>query len=128
VSHFTKVKTQIKDMDILGKALQEMGFTVERDAKVRGYMGNSTTAPLVAKGSGKYDIGFNVVDGSIEANADWWGFQYDSSEKMTQKDFLGGLTMKYNQTMLRDQFVDHGYTLEEEEVEGEIILTATRYR
>jgi hypothetical protein len=61
VSHFTQVKTQIKDTSVLKKALNTMGLTVVEGAegqKVRGYFGEVQAAEFKVLTESHYDIGF----------------------------------------------------------------------
>jgi non-homologous end joining protein Ku len=47
MSHFTTIKTQIKNGVILNQVLQELGYQVETNTNVRGYQGNKTQAEYV---------------------------------------------------------------------------------
>ena len=40
MSHFTEIKTQIKDIEALRLAVQEMGLTLLQNAEARGYYEN----------------------------------------------------------------------------------------
>jgi hypothetical protein len=39
MSHFTEIKTQIKDIEALRAACQELGFALIQNAEARGYRG-----------------------------------------------------------------------------------------
>ena len=40
MSHFTSIQTQIKDVDALRSAVEELGLTLLPDAQARGYYQN----------------------------------------------------------------------------------------
>lgn len=73
MSHFTTVKTQIKDIDALRSACAELGLTVKQNAQARGYYENKTKGDYVIKLKGPYDIALNKqTDGSFGITADLW--------------------------------------------------------
>ena len=73
MSHFTEIKTQIKDIEALRAACQEMGLTLLQNADVRGYYENKTKGEYVIRLKGPYDIAVNKqADGTFGLNADLW--------------------------------------------------------
>ena len=73
MSHFTTVKTQIKDIAALRSACAELGLTVKQNAQARGYYENKTKGDYVIKLKGPYDIALNQQpDGSFGITADLW--------------------------------------------------------
>jgi len=71
MSHFTTIKTQIKDLDALRLALREMGLGLFPNAKARGYSQNKTHGDFVIRLKGIYDIALNKQpDGSYGLIAD----------------------------------------------------------
>jgi hypothetical protein len=73
MSHFTTIKTQIKDIEALRSACKEMGLTLLQTAKARGYNENKTKGDFVIKLKGPYDIALNKQqDGSFGITADLW--------------------------------------------------------
>jgi hypothetical protein len=42
MSHFTTLQVQIKDAELLEETLKELGYSVERNASLRGYLWNRT--------------------------------------------------------------------------------------
>ena len=73
MSHFTTVKTQIKDIAALRSACAELGLTVKQNALARGYYENKTKGDYVIKLKGPYDIALNQQpDGSFGITADLW--------------------------------------------------------
>ncbi len=73
MSHFTTVKTQLKDIEALRSACQEMGLFLLQKAKARGYYENKTKGDYVIRLKGPYDIALNKQpDGTFGLTADLW--------------------------------------------------------
>jgi hypothetical protein len=73
MSHFTEIKTQIKDIEALRSACQEMGLSLLHNAKARGYYENKTKGDYVIQLKGPYDIAVNKQpDGTFGLTADLW--------------------------------------------------------
>src|SRR6266852_5622071 len=73
MSHFTTIKTQIKDIEALRSTCQEMGLTLLQNAEARGYYENKTKGDYVIRLKGPYDIALNKQpDGSFGLTADLW--------------------------------------------------------
>ena len=73
MSHFTEIKTQIKDIEALRSACQEMGLTLLQNAEARGYYQNTTKGDFVIQLKGPYDLALNKQpDGSFGITADLW--------------------------------------------------------
>ena len=56
MSHFTTIKTEIKDIEALKSACEEMGLPVLENAKARGYYETKTRGDFVIRLKGPYDI------------------------------------------------------------------------
>ena len=73
MSHFTEIKTQIKDIAALQLACRELGLTVKPNAQARGYYENKIKGDYVVKLKGPYDIAVNKQpDGTFGLTADLW--------------------------------------------------------
>ncbi len=73
MSHFTEIKTQIKDIEALRQACQEMGLPLLQDAEARGYYENKTKGEYVIQLKGPYDVALNKQpDGTFGLTADLW--------------------------------------------------------
>lgn len=73
MSHFTTIKTQIKDTEALRQACQELGLTLLQSTEARGYYENKIKGDFVIKLAGPYDIAVNKQpDGSFGLTADLW--------------------------------------------------------
>ncbi len=73
MSHFTTIKTQIKDIEALKAACAEMGLSVLQNTEARGYYENKIKGEFVIQLKGPYDIAINKQpDGSYGLTADLW--------------------------------------------------------
>ena len=110
MSHFTTIKVQIKQGEVLLQVLKELGYQVEQNTQVRGYMGDKTNAEYVIKQSNGYDLGFRKNGESYELVADFWG------AKINQQEFINNISQKYAHKTLMETIQTEGFNVEEEEV------------
>lgn len=80
MSHFTRVKTRIMDLECLELALMELDYRVIHEARIRGWQNQQKPARLVAQFPGPlcdYDIGFvlNPKLQTYDMVADWWAIK-----------------------------------------------------
>ena len=111
MSHFTTIKVQIKNSEILADVLIELGHKFETDTQVRGYRGDKTNAEYVIRRSNSYDIGFRKGnDDNYEIVADF------SAAGINQSQFVNEIQQKYAHQMLLHTATTQGYSIEAEEV------------
>ena len=73
MSHFTTIKTQIKDLPALRSAVNELGLQLLPNTTARGYINQSTKGEYVLRLKGPYDIAVNQQpDGTYGLTTDWW--------------------------------------------------------
>jgi hypothetical protein len=73
MSHFTRIKTQIVELEYLKRALADLKYEYEEGSKVRGFGGQRAEADLLVKTKG-YPIGFkNMARPTSWSPTDWWG-------------------------------------------------------
>ena len=73
MSHFTTIKTEIKDLDALRVAAEELGLALEANATARGYAGNQLPGDFVLRLKGPYDVAIHrQPTGTYELTCDWW--------------------------------------------------------
>jgi len=73
MSHFTTIKTQIKDIAALRSACDELNLRLRENAHARGYAGQSRRGEFVIQLKGPYDIAVNrEPDGNYGLTTDWW--------------------------------------------------------
>ncbi|UBF26338.1 DUF1257 domain-containing protein [Kovacikia minuta CCNUW1] len=111
MSHFSRIKVQIKNGEILHEVLQELGYSVDCNAQVRGYQGDKTQAEYVIRRSNGYDLGFRRRDGDdhYELIADFWG------TRIKQQDFLNPILQKYAHKTLMANVQAQGFDVESQE-------------
>ena len=130
MSHFTTVKTKIRDLTCLKRALEDLAYefteaTEEELVRVRGYQGETTEAVLSVRASKTYDIGVKVTeDGTYEFIADWWGVE--TTRGVGEEEFIKKLTQRYSYHMVMEEIRKKGYTLEEEVNEDDTIQLRVR--
>lgn len=121
MSHFTCIKTQIKNQDALLKALSDVGFNKVETHKTAqhlyGYQDDirDQTAEVIIRrkyiGASSNDIGFKRQEaGHFEAIIS----EYDC-HKYSQ-EWLNGLTQRYAYHTLKATAPEQGFTIEEEEI------------
>jgi hypothetical protein len=111
MSHFTTIKVQIKNSEILANVLTNLGYKVEVNAQIRGYQGDKTKAEYVIRQSNGYDLGFRKDgDDNYELVADFWG------AGINQTQFVNQIQQKYAHQMLLHTAATQGYSIEAEEV------------
>jgi hypothetical protein len=73
MSHFTEIKTQIKDIEARRLACAELGLTLLENAEARGYYESRTKGDFVVQLKGPYDIAVNQqADGTFGLTAELW--------------------------------------------------------
>ena len=110
MSHFTTINVQIKQGEVLLQVLKELGYQVEQNTQVLGYMGYKTNAEYVIKQSNGYDLGFRKNGEGYELVADFWG------AKINQQEFINNISQKYAHKTLMETIQTEGFNVEEEEV------------
>lgn len=120
MSHFTSIKTQIKNVDALKKALMDLGFQdveVHKTARnLYGYQGDvrSQTAEVIVRrqyiSAASNDIGFKQQsDGTFEAVIS----EYD--RKQYSQQWLNQVTQRYGYHALMASASEQGFSVEEQE-------------
>jgi len=110
MSHFSTIKVQIKNGDILQQVLTELGYQVETNTQVRGYGRNQTHADYVIKQNNGYDLGFRRNGETYELVADFWG------ASINQQEFLNQINQTYAHQTLMHTVQEEGFDVEEEDV------------
>lgn len=100
MSHFSHIKTQIRDLDALKLALSELKIDWTPGPKdVRGYRGQTHTAAVVIEQDNGYDLGFSWNGQAYDLVAD---LQYWNQNGSVER-FLNKITQQYAfQTVMRE--------------------------
>lgn len=128
MSHFTRVKTQITDVEVLKHALSDLQYSYADNAIVRGYQGKTEKAELVVNPGGGYDIGFiKGQDGHFQIVADWWGVTKDNGLK--EQAFLNPVMQRYAYHTVVEQVAKQGFQVVQETVgtDQTVKLTVRRW-
>lgn len=109
MSHFTTIRVEIKNGEVLHQVLRELGYRVEQHGKVRGYQGKRIDADYVIRQSNGYDLGFRQEGDTYELIADFWGANIDPQK------FLNPISQKYAHKLLMMTVKEQGFDVETEE-------------
>ncbi len=128
MSHFSTVKTKLRQLEPLKKALQDLGYSPEQGERpVRGYRGQTTQAELAVVMQEGGDLGFR------------WNASSDSYELVTDLDlwkqtipverFLAKLTQRYALNTVLAATSEEGFQVSEQsnQEDGSIELVVTRW-
>jgi hypothetical protein len=116
MSHFSTIKTQITDADILIQSLQDLGFTVQASSQVRGHNGLRLQADVVAVLPGHYDLGWTKnADGTYDLVADLWGV----AKQHNQQQLLDAINQKYAVNKTIGEIKRLGYNLSKHTVQAD---------
>ena len=131
MSHFSQVKTVIRDRALLEESLRQLQFNFQsaEEVTIRGYQGNTESGEVVVDTGCRYDIGFQrQEDGSFAVSADWWGVEFNTPVR--QETFMQALNRTYAHVTVKQQVLEQGLIIEEERVlpSGEIeLVVSERY-
>ena len=125
MSHFTRVKTVIRDQVLLEDTLRQMHcrFQVGERVPIRGYQSSTEYGQVVIDTGSRYDIGFQrQADESFALCADWWGVQ--GNTPLRQESFTQQVNRTYAHLAVKRQVLEQGLIIEEENVlaNGEVEL------
>ena len=129
MSHFSTIKTQIRCLTTLKKALADLGYEFtesEQFVAVRGYLGQETQAVLSIHVSKKFDVGVVVTSKGIEFVADWWGVE--TTRGLTQERFVQQIVQRYAYHKICAECAKLGFTLQDEEEQEAAVLHVTLAR
>ena len=124
MSHFVKIRTQIREREHLVAALRDLHhqFQEGENLVVRGYAGNRERAEVVVSTGSEYDIGFRRQAQEYEVVADWWGVEKDTP--IRQQSFLQEVNRQYAYNLIQDQAREQDLIVEEEETleNGDVVI------
>lgn len=134
MSHFTSIKTQIKNLEALVQALADIGFknveTHETAQHLYGYQGDirQQTAEVIIRrqhiGASSNDIGFKKQeDGQFKAIIS----EYDRGKYNQQ--WMDKLMQRYGYHALKASAQEQGFSIEEDEVmeDGTVRVVVARW-
>lgn len=126
MSHFTKIKTTLKDLTVLKKSLRDLSIQWEDKSQVvKGYKNQTSFANLVITQNNNYDIGFtwNGFEYQLVADLQFW------QQPWSVELFLDKVTQRYAYNSIVDTTKLQGFEAIEEVTHenGAIKLTLQRW-
>ena len=126
MSHFSSIKTKIRNLESLKAALKDLGVDWKNGpAIVRGYQGKTHKADLVVEQSNDYDFGFswNGSEYDLVADLQYW------QQPLTVEGFLRQVTQRYAYHTVVNETENQGFTITEQEKnqDGSIRLVVQRW-
>jgi hypothetical protein len=128
MSHFSTVRTELRDLPSLLDALTDMGHAPHQgDLQVRGYRGQSVTAQVAVTQDNGSEIGFrwNAASGSYElvTDLDLW------RQPVPVERFLAQLSQRYALRAILAASTEEGFQVSEQTrgQDGSIELVVTRW-
>ncbi len=112
MSHFSKIKAEIRDEECLLRALEDLGYRYQRGGEIRGFSGQRMRVDVAIPQEGGYDIGSLREGEEFRMVADLWGLKVDKDE------FLQRVQQRYAYHVVLKQAKTQGFSVVEEQ-EGE---------
>jgi hypothetical protein len=126
MSHFSQIKTQIRNIESLKEALSDLGIDWKQGSReVRGYRGQTHSAEITVEQDNGYDIGFKWNGKEYELVAD---LQYWQQNKSVE-GFLRQVTQRYAYRTVLKETANVGFQVAEEKQnqDGSISLVVQRW-
>jgi hypothetical protein len=126
MSHFSNIKTKIRNLTSLKAALDDVGIDWQSGPNdIRGYQGQTVTADVVIRQDNDYDIGFSWNGSEYELIADLQYWQ----QPLTVDGFLRKVTQRYAYNTVVNEANKQGFTLAQQEnnQDGSIHLVVQRW-
>ena len=128
MSHFSTIKTQLKETDSLIKAIDQLGYTINQGENiVKGYKGKFTDVDISLSLPNKTKLGFkwNNASNSYElvTDLDLWKFE------IPVERFISKVTQMYAYHTIISKTEEDGYQVVEEKnkIDGSIELVLTKW-
>ena len=126
MSHFSQIKTQIRNLPLLKSALSDLGMEWKAGpCEVRGYQGLTQVADVAIEQHNGYDIGFAWNGVSYELVTDLQFWQQNSSVDR----FLKQVTQRYAYNTILSEGEQQGFAVAEQQQrqDGTIRLVLQRW-
>jgi hypothetical protein len=126
MSHFSQIKTQIRNLDSLQAALTDLGLDWKAGSKaVRGYQGQTCIAEVAIEQSNGYDIGFSWNGDEYELVSDLQFWQ----QPWTVDRFLSQVTQRYAYHTVVNTTAQQGFQITDQQkaTDGSIRLVLQRW-
>jgi hypothetical protein len=126
MSHFSQIKTQIRNLNSLQDALTELNINWKPGPqKVRGYRGQTRDAAIVIEQENGYDLGFswNGKEYELVADLQYW------QQNLSVEGFLSRVTQRYAYQTVLQETSRQGFQVAEQQQkqDGTIRLVVQRW-
>ena len=128
MSHFSTIKTQLKDAESLIKALNSLGYKINQDQKfVKGYKGKFTAVDISMNLPDDTKVGFKWDNNSntyeLVTDLDLWKFE------IPVERFISKVTQMYAYETIISKTKEDGYQIVEQknQNDGSIELVLTKW-
>ncbi|MBF2065812.1 MAG: DUF1257 domain-containing protein [Calothrix sp. C42_A2020_038] len=126
MSHFSQIKTQIRNVESLKDALTELNIDwKEGPRQVRGYRGQTHDAEITIEQDNGYDIGFrwNGKEYELVADLQYW------QQGLSVEGFLRKVTQRYAFQTVMKETARAGFQVAEQQnnQDGSIRLVVQRW-
>jgi hypothetical protein len=126
MSHFSNIKTKIRNLNYLKAALTDIGIEWQSGPSVvRGYQGQTCTAEVVIPQGNNYDLGFswNGQEYELVTDLQYW------QQPLTVEGFLRQVTQSYAYHTVVNESSKQGFQLTEQQKnkDGSMRLVVQRW-
>ncbi len=126
MSHFSQIKTQIRNLNSLKDALTDLGINWKGGLQpVRGYQGQTHAAEIAIEQENGYDIGFkwNGKEYELVADLQYW------QQNLSVEGFLRQVTQRYAYHTVVKETTHAGFQIAEQQKnkDGSIRLVVQRW-
>ena len=128
MSHFSTIKTQIKEAELLIKALNQLGYQVNQDQKfIKGFKGQNTAVDISMDLPKNTKVGFKWDNNSnsyeLVTDLDLWKFE------LPVERFISKVTQMYAYNTIISKTGQDGYKVIEQKNrnDGSIELVLTKW-
>ena len=128
MSHFSTIKTQLKEAEPLINALSTLGYAINREEKlIKGYRGKFTAVDISMNLPGDTNVGFKWDNNSnayeLVTDLDLWKFE------IPVERFISKITQMYAYQTILSKTKQDGYQIVEQKNknDGSIELVLTKW-
>jgi len=122
MSHFTSIKTELRNLNMIQAALRRLGYDFEVGGSIKNYFRRAREVDLVVHIPGQRPVGFcrNPTTGIIELVGDWYG------SSMKEEEFISAVKSKYAREQVLESLAHQGVDLskvkETETPDGSVVF------
>lgn len=125
MSHFSQIKTQIRNLTSLQAALTDLEIDWNGSKMVRGYRGQTRNAEVTIEQENGYDVGFswNGQEYELVADLEYW------QQPWSLEGFLKKVTQRYAYHTVVNETARQGFQVTEQQQskDGSIRLLVQRW-